>query len=95
MILATRAKFMESWLNGLDKSYRLHKWLGISALDISIVHWLAVNDPKWMVGLGSVGKAEPRQRRRTDTHRCAGSHQRRGAEQLRCVQPHGLALLQQ
>ncbi len=28
MLLATRAKWIEPWLNGLDKSYRLHKWLG-------------------------------------------------------------------
>ena len=32
MIVATRARWLEPWLNGLDKSYRLHKWLGISAL---------------------------------------------------------------
>ena len=52
MILATRARWLESWVNGLDKSYRLHKWLGISALVTSIVHWIAAQGPKWMVGLG-------------------------------------------
>ena len=52
MILATRARWLESWVNGLDKSYRLHKWLGISALVTSIVHWIASQGPKWMVGLG-------------------------------------------
>lgn len=52
MILATRATWLESWLNGLDKSYRLHKWLGIAALVTAVVHWVAVNGPKWMVGLG-------------------------------------------
>lgn len=52
MILATRARWLESWLNGLDKSYRLHKWLGITALITAVVHWLAANGPKWMVGLG-------------------------------------------
>ena len=52
MILATRARWLESWVNGLDKSYRLHKWLGISALVTSVVHWIASQGPKWMVGLG-------------------------------------------
>ena len=52
MILATRAVWLEPWLNGLDKSYRLHKWLGIAALVTSVVHWVAANGPEWMVGLG-------------------------------------------
>ena len=52
MILATRAKWLESWLDGLDKSYRLHKWLGIAALVTAVVHWVAVSGPKWLVGLG-------------------------------------------
>jgi predicted ferric reductase len=32
--------------------YRLHKWLGISALVISTSHWLLAQGPKWLVGLG-------------------------------------------
>ncbi|SFR49611.1 ferredoxin reductase family protein [Litoreibacter janthinus] len=52
MILATRAKWIEPWLNGLDKSYRLHKWLGIMVLVTSVVHWFASNAPKWAVSLG-------------------------------------------
>ncbi|WP_417808080.1 ferric reductase-like transmembrane domain-containing protein [Thioclava sp.] len=54
MILATRASWLEGWLNGLDKSYRLHKWLGISALVTSILHWGFTQGPKWMVGLGLI-----------------------------------------
>ena len=54
MILSTRARWLESWVNGLDKSYRLHKWLGISALVTSIVHWIASQGTKWMVGLGLI-----------------------------------------
>ena len=54
MILATRARWLESWVNGLDKAYRLHKWLGISALVFSVVHWIASQGPKWMVGLGLI-----------------------------------------
>lgn len=45
MILATRAKWLESWLNGLDKSYRLHKWLGIMALVMSASHWFILKSP--------------------------------------------------
>lgn len=52
MILATRSKWLEQRLNGLDKSYRLHKWLGITALVTSVVHWISANGPKWAVTWG-------------------------------------------
>jgi predicted ferric reductase len=52
MILMVRSLCIESFLDGLDKSYRLHKWMGISALVVAIVHWLWAQAPKWMVGLG-------------------------------------------
>ena len=32
--------------------YRLHKWLGISGLVISIAHWLLAQGTKWTVGWG-------------------------------------------
>jgi predicted ferric reductase len=52
MILALRPRWPESWLGGLDKMYRLHKWLGITALAVAVVHWLWANGPKWAVGWG-------------------------------------------
>jgi predicted ferric reductase len=52
MLLATRSVTIESLLGGLDKSYRLHKWLGVTALVLSVVHWLWAKAPKWMVGWG-------------------------------------------
>ncbi len=52
MILATRPTWPERWFGGLDKMYRLHKWVGISALVLSLVHWLGVNVPKWAGALG-------------------------------------------
>lgn len=52
MILATRPRWPERWLGGLDKMYRLHKWLGISALAFSVFHWVASNGPKWAVSWG-------------------------------------------
>ncbi|EWS65188.1 hypothetical protein Y695_01563 [Hydrogenophaga sp. T4] len=36
MVLAVRPVVFEPWLGGLDKMYRLHKWLGISGLVLSI-----------------------------------------------------------
>lgn len=52
IVLASRPAFLEPYLGGLDKMYRLHKWLGISALALSVTHWLIANGPKWMVGWG-------------------------------------------
>lgn len=52
MVLAARPVVFEPLLGGLDKMYRLHKWLGISALVIAVAHWLLSEAPKWAVGLG-------------------------------------------
>jgi len=52
MILAIRPVRLEPWLGGLDKSYRLHKWLGITALAAGTVHWLWATGVKWAVGWG-------------------------------------------
>ena len=52
MLLAIRPVVLESYLGGLDKMYRLHKWLGISGLVISLSHWLMAKVPKWLVGWG-------------------------------------------
>jgi predicted ferric reductase len=60
MILATRPLWLEPYLGGLDKFYRLHKWLGIAALTVAIVHWLWANGPKWAVGLGLMNRPQHR-----------------------------------
>ncbi|MDR2858740.1 MAG: ferric reductase-like transmembrane domain-containing protein [Novosphingobium sp.] len=52
MILAIRPRWPESRLGGLDKMYRVHKWLGIAALVAAITHWLWAKAPKWAVGWG-------------------------------------------
>lgn len=52
MILALRPRWPERWMGGLDKMYRLHKWLGITALVVAVVHWLWVEGPRWAVKLG-------------------------------------------
>ncbi len=58
MILALRPRWPERWLGGLDKMYRLHKWLGIGGLILAISHWLWVMGVKWAVGWGLLVKPE-------------------------------------
>ncbi|WP_246804162.1 ferric reductase-like transmembrane domain-containing protein [Desulfosarcina cetonica] len=52
LLLAVRPKWMERPLKGLDKMYRLHKWIGITGLVVSILHWWWAQGSKWMVGWG-------------------------------------------
>ncbi|MDO9315729.1 MAG: ferric reductase-like transmembrane domain-containing protein [Burkholderiaceae bacterium] len=52
LLLALRPKWIEPQLDGLDKMYRLHKWLGITALVVSVLHWWWAQGTKWMVGWG-------------------------------------------
>ncbi|MGB6240917.1 MAG: ferric reductase-like transmembrane domain-containing protein [Castellaniella sp.] len=40
MVLATRPAWLEPALGGMDRIYRLHKWAGILAINLAIVHWL-------------------------------------------------------
>lgn len=58
MVLATRPRWLERHLNGLDKMYRLHKWLGIGALIASTAHWWFAKGTKWMVGWGWLARPE-------------------------------------
>ena len=50
MVLATRPVWLEDWLDGLDKTYRLHKWLGIATLVLAVAHWFSVNGMMIIVG---------------------------------------------
>ena len=52
VLLALRPKWLEPRLNGLDKAYRLHKWLGITALVFAVIHWWLVAGTRWTVGWG-------------------------------------------
>src|SRR5690606_33984470 len=56
VLLAVRPALLERRLGGLDKVYRLHKWLGISALVLSVIHWGWAQIPKWLVGWGLLEK---------------------------------------
>ncbi|SEF83511.1 ferredoxin reductase family protein [Marinobacterium lutimaris] len=58
MMLALRPKWVEPPLDGLDKMYRLHKWLGIGGLVFSTLHWWWGKGTKWMVGWGWLSRPE-------------------------------------
>jgi predicted ferric reductase len=58
VFLALRPVWLEARLNGLDKMYRLHKWLGIAALVVSTLHWWWAQGSKWMVGWGWLARPE-------------------------------------
>ncbi|MBB1093141.1 ferric reductase-like transmembrane domain-containing protein [Rhodopseudomonas palustris] len=47
LVLAVRPRWPEPVFGGLDKMYRLHKWLGISTLAVMMIHWCGSNAPKW------------------------------------------------
>lgn len=52
LLLSLRPASLEPFLGGLDKLYRLHKWLGITALTLATSHWLLAKSPKWLIALG-------------------------------------------
>jgi predicted ferric reductase len=52
LVLAVRPVVFEPALGGLDKMYRLHKWLGITGLVLAVTHWVWTQAPGWLVGLG-------------------------------------------
>lgn len=56
LILTMRLQWLERWLGGLDKHYRLHKWLGVTGVVAAGVHWLVKLEPKWLVAHGWVAK---------------------------------------
>jgi predicted ferric reductase len=58
VLLALRPLWLEEKLNGLDKMYRLHKWLGIAALALGLVHWWWAQGTKWMVDWGWLTRPE-------------------------------------
>ncbi|MBS1169102.1 MAG: Ferric reductase domain protein transrane component domain protein [Burkholderiaceae bacterium] len=59
-ILSVRPILLERPFDGLDKMYRLHKWLGIAGLVMAVAHWLVVEGPRWMVSLGWIVRTSRR-----------------------------------
>lgn len=62
LLLALRPRWPERWLGGLDKMYRLHKWMGIASLIVAILHWVLSQAPRWAVGLGWLQRTARRPR---------------------------------
>ena len=60
MLLAVRPVRLEPYFGGLDKMYRLHKWLGITGLVFAIVHWAIKESPGWLSGLGLISLPDRR-----------------------------------
>jgi predicted ferric reductase len=58
LLLALRLKWLEARLDGLDKMYRLHKWLGMTGLGAALLHWWWAQGTKWMVGWGWLQRPE-------------------------------------
>jgi predicted ferric reductase len=53
MILAIRPESFESLLNGLDKMYRLHKWLGVTGAGLALAHLAFVDLPQLLEAMGA------------------------------------------
>ncbi len=51
LLFALRSTALEPYVGGLDKSYRLHKWLGVAGLVMVIFHWLWVERPGFLVSM--------------------------------------------
>lgn len=64
LLLALRSVAIEPHVGGLDKSYRLHKWLGVTALIAVLAHWLVIQSPDWLRAAGLMAPA-PRGARRS------------------------------
>ncbi|NLS13832.1 ferric reductase [Vibrio sp. SM6] len=56
MVLAMRLPLVENWLHGMDKAYRVHKWLGIGGVALGMAHWLWYQIPKWLVVSGLLAR---------------------------------------
>ncbi|UDY84954.1 ferredoxin reductase family protein [Vibrio diabolicus] len=56
MVLALRLPVIEQWVHGMDKAYRVHKWLGIAGVSLGVIHWLMYKVPKWLVATGWLEK---------------------------------------
>ncbi|MDN3680317.1 ferric reductase-like transmembrane domain-containing protein [Vibrio tapetis subsp. quintayensis] len=58
MLLALRLPLIENLTRGLDKAYRLHKWIAIYGVIIGAVHWLLAIVPKQLVSAGYLARPQ-------------------------------------
>ena len=54
MLLALRPAMLERALGGLDKLFYVHKWVGIGAVLLVVVHWLLILSPRTLMAWGWV-----------------------------------------
>ncbi len=52
ILMATRPRWLEQRMGGLDHLYQLHKWSGITAGSMVLLHWLLTKSPRWLVDWG-------------------------------------------
>lgn len=52
MILSLRLRPLEELTGGLDRNYRLHKWVGITGVAFAALHWFIKVEPKALVRQG-------------------------------------------
>ncbi len=60
LLMATRPRWLEQRLGGLDKLYQLHKWSGISSGILVLMHWVLTKSPRWLSRLGWLEPGAPR-----------------------------------
>ncbi|MFO1129707.1 MAG: ferric reductase-like transmembrane domain-containing protein [Rhodospirillales bacterium] len=59
VVLAARPKWLEPALDGLDKMYWLHKWIGVTALVFATLHWWYAEGRHLFAGGGGGGGGGP------------------------------------
>jgi predicted ferric reductase len=52
IMMATRPRWLEQRLGGLDHLYQLHKWSGITAGSMVLIHWFLTKSPRWLSDWG-------------------------------------------
>ncbi|CAM3946435.1 Ferredoxin--NAD(P)(+) reductase (naphthalene dioxygenase/salicylate 5-hydroxylase ferredoxin-specific) [Vibrio aerogenes CECT 7868] len=55
-LLAVRFEWAEKLVKGLDKSYAMHKKLGMGAAVTLTAHWLLIKSAKWLIAAGWIAK---------------------------------------
>ncbi|MGF1723955.1 ferredoxin reductase family protein [Photobacterium nomapromontoriensis] len=58
VLLIARFRWVEEWVNGLDKGYALHKQLGIGAVVALVAHWLVIKSAKLLIMLNLLSRPD-------------------------------------
>ncbi|MCY9802356.1 ferric reductase-like transmembrane domain-containing protein [Vibrio scophthalmi] len=94
MLLALRLPWIEKLTAGLDKSYRLHKWVAIWGVILGAAHWLLAIVPKKLVQLGLLERGNhARPELDPDSLQATVTGLRGGAESIGEIALYGFILL--